>query len=49
MSRRRGRALSVRQVLAVVAIVLVLLDFANIGPAPWMSIAVIVLALALLV
>jgi hypothetical protein len=35
--------------MAVVAIVLVLLSFAGIGNAPWMQIAVIVLALALLI
>jgi hypothetical protein len=49
MSRRKGGGLSVRQVLAVVAIILVLLQFAGIGAAPWQAIAVIVLALALLV
>jgi hypothetical protein len=35
-------------VLAVVAILLALLALANIGGAPWLVIAVIVLALALL-
>jgi hypothetical protein len=48
MFRRKGGGLSVRQVLAVVAIILVLLGFAGIGAAPWLQIAVIVLALALL-
>jgi hypothetical protein len=49
MSRRRGSRLSTRQILAVVAIVLVLLSFTNLVNAPWMQIAVIVLALALLI
>ena len=49
MSRRRGSGLSVRQILAVVAIILVLLGFSGIGVAPWLAMAVIVLALALLV
>jgi hypothetical protein len=48
MSRRRGGGLSVRQILAVVAILLALLALAGIGGAPWLVIAVIVLALALL-
>jgi hypothetical protein len=48
MLRRKGGGLSVRQVLAVVAIILVLFQFAGIGGAPWVSLAVIVLALALL-
>ncbi|MFL5800949.1 MAG: hypothetical protein ACJ8CR_04330 [Roseiflexaceae bacterium] len=48
MLRRKGGGLSVRQVLAVVAILLALLSLAGIGNAPWLVIAVIVLALALL-
>ncbi len=49
MSRRRGSRLTNRQILAVVAIILVLLGFTNLVNAPWLSIAVIVLELALLV
>jgi hypothetical protein len=45
MARRRGGRPSNRQILAVVAIVLALLQLAGIGGAPWLVIAVIVLAL----
>ena len=46
MARRRGGRLSNRQILAGVAIVLALFQLAGIGSAPWLVIAVIVLALA---
>jgi hypothetical protein len=46
MARRRGARPTNRQVLAIVAIVLALLQLAGIGAVPWLVIAVIVLALA---
>ena len=46
MSRRRGARPSNRQILAIVAIVLALLTLTNIGGVPWLTLAVIVLALA---
>jgi hypothetical protein len=49
MSRRRGARPSNRQILAVVAIILALLALTGIGGAPWLPIAVIVLALAHLI
>jgi hypothetical protein len=45
MSRRRGRRLTNRQILAVVAIALALLALIGIGGVPWLTIAVIVLGL----
>jgi hypothetical protein len=45
MARRRGGRPTNRQILAVVAIILALLGLAGIGGAPWLTIAVIVLAL----
>ena len=45
MARRRGGRPTNRQILAVVAIALALLQLAGIGSAPWLIIAVIVLAL----
>ncbi|MBK9945080.1 MAG: hypothetical protein IPP13_26095 [Kouleothrix sp.] len=49
MARRRGRRLSYRQILAIVAILLALLALSGLGGAPWLPIAVIVLALSQLV
>jgi hypothetical protein len=46
MARRRGGRPTTRQILAVIAIVLALLALTGIGAAPWLTIAVIVLALA---
>jgi fatty acid desaturase len=46
MSRRRSRRPTNRQILAVVAIILALLALTGLGGAPWLTIAVIVLALA---
>jgi hypothetical protein len=45
MARRRGGRPSNRQILAVVAILLALLQLAGIGAVPWLALAVIVLAL----
>jgi hypothetical protein len=45
MARRGGSRPTNRQVLAVVAIILALLGLAGIGGAPWLTIAVILLAL----
>lgn len=45
MSRRRGPRTSYSQLLAVVAILLALLAISGLGGAPWLPIAVIVLAL----
>ena len=49
MARRSGTRPSTRQILAVVAIVLALLALAGLGGAPWLTIAVIVLALTHLI
>jgi len=46
MARRRGSRPSNRQVLAIVAIILALLALTNIGGVPWLTLAVIILALA---
>jgi len=46
MARRRGGRPTNRQILAVVAIALALLALTGIGGAPWLVVAVIVLALA---
>ena len=45
MSRRRSARPSNRQILAVVAIILALLAMTGIWGVPWLTIAVIVLAL----
>jgi hypothetical protein len=49
MARRRGSRPSSRQILAVVAIVLALLALTGLGGVPWLTIAVIVLALTHLI
>ena len=46
MTRRRAGRPTNRQVLAIVAIILALLQLAGIGAVPWLVLAVIVLALA---
>ncbi len=46
MARRRGGRPTNRQVLAIVAIVLALLALTGVGAVPWLTLAVIVLALA---
>ena len=46
MARRRGSRPSNRQVLAVITIILALLSLTGIGGVPWLTLAVIVLALA---
>ena len=45
MARRRAGRPTNRQVLAIVAIILALLQLAGIGAVPWLALAVIVLAL----
>ncbi|MFN8567397.1 MAG: hypothetical protein U0Z44_07730 [Kouleothrix sp.] len=40
MARRRGRRLSYRQILVIVAILLALLALSGLGGAPWLPIAV---------
>ena len=49
MSRRRNTRPSNRQILAVVAIILALLALTGLGGVPWLTIAVIVLALTQLI
>jgi len=49
MSRRRSARPSNRQIVAVVAIILALLALTGIGGVPWLTIAVIVLALTQLI
>ena len=46
MSRRRSGRPTNRQILAVVAIILALLSLTGLAGVPWLSIAVIILALA---
>ena len=45
MSRRRSGRPTSRQILAIVAIILALLSLIGLAGVPWLSIAVIVLAL----
>ena len=49
MSRRRTARPSNRQILAVIAIILALLELTGLGGVPWLIIAVIVLALTHLI
>ena len=49
MARRRTARPSNRQILAVIAIILALLELTGLGGVPWLIIAVIVLALTHLI